>query len=109
MSPLTKLVSIFNSTLHLTYDPPPTLKLEGERFVQFAASRRALNATRLERALIADINKKFRLNGNNIKAFLAACASEKLVFNYHQKNLISAAFDSASTKKLAEVLDQKKA
>ncbi len=60
------------------------------------------------RKLISSINKKFNFDSDNINKFYTYCAIKKVIFNYHQKNVVKEGFDSIEFAKIKEILDSKK-
>ena len=59
------------------------------------------------RRLLANINRKFRLNRTPVAAVYAAAAKYDITFNYHEKESIQQAFDLSDGATFVRILQEK--
>lgn len=109
MSPLLSALEEFCELLRVNYTPSKLFMDEASPFAAFASdgSRSIVFADsgQRRRSLLSAVNSKFRFNSRAVKALFDSAAKRGVVFNYHEKNAISKAFDDRDDEVISHLLE----
>jgi len=104
---LTTLCSEFAAILNLdqlALDRDPKFVQRCEALANYLSSYQLLPLEERERAFLAQVNWKFRINAEQLADFYARSAKLGKTFNYHQKNAIQLLFDRNELERLPDLL-----
>jgi DNA modification methylase len=87
------LIAEFQTITGLTPDPTPDYDAQFRPFVEFLKNRKLLPLAERRSRFLAHVNWKFRLNAEPLRLFYREAASQRITFNYHQKNQVQETFD----------------
>jgi DNA modification methylase len=106
MKMLQTLKNEFEQLVGCSLELSPEYLARAEALCRHVQTRnRRSRAERLAR-LIASVNSKFETNRDGIAAVYAHAAASGVVFNFHEKNLIQAAFDSSNVDLFETAIDK---
>ncbi|MYM66238.1 site-specific DNA-methyltransferase [Pseudoduganella sp. FT55W] len=100
------LVQEFESLLGASVHFPQEYKVALAPLCEHLEAHALRTPTERQARLIAHINSKFNVNRDGIAKVYAHAASRGLVFNFHEKNLIQAAFDSGDQSAFEEAISK---
>lgn len=97
----------FSSLIDWKFVPTEDFNRDFDTFLTNLSGKEVESRDKREDGFIAKINAKIRLNASPIRDFLGHAAKEKVVFNYHEKQMISRAFDCQDESILESLLEKR--
>lgn len=100
-------IAEFSRLTNVDFAPSESLTQELDSLLQRLGAEKPRPESARRAACFTAINGKFRLNSDHIADFFESAASRGLVFNYHEKKIVTEAFDSGRSEAVRSLIDSR--